>query len=282
MAALERSILHELAAFNAFQPATLLWRAHELAAILRHGSVRGRVIDVGCGDGTVAGVLFGRMDPVPDVTGVEPDRTDAALASKSGSYRRVHHAPGDRIPEPDGSFDVAFSNSTLEHIDELGPVVAEMARLVRRSGSLLITVPSEEFHACLAGSAIVGWLAERRGRSYAEVIDQRLAHRRYPAPAEWHALLAEHGFEEVRYIRYLPKRAVRAWERISNATGGLAYELFAGRRSTREVQRRLGLVRRVPLLERGAVALLERCPLEPEIAPNEPSGGLLITARRAV
>lgn len=219
---------------------------------------------------------------VPRAVGIEPDAADAELARASGAYERVHRASGDAVPEPDGAFDVAFSNSTLEHIPDLDAVVREMSRLVRSGGRVVITVPSEQFHDCLRGSAVLGSLARRRGLTYRSAVDDRLAHRHYLDPAGWRALLARHGFTDARHERYLPRAAVRTWESLSNATAGILYELFGGRRSTRRLQRGLGLVRRASAVERIVVGALERSrALDAEVEPGVPSGGLLVMARRA-
>src|SRR3546814_7320114 len=67
-----------------------------------------------CGDGTLSTILLSRT---PDIrwTGLDVDREDAGLAGVGGLYERVHIASAAAIPEPDGAFDVVFSNSALEH-----------------------------------------------------------------------------------------------------------------------------------------------------------------------
>jgi SAM-dependent methyltransferase len=191
---------------------------------------------------------------------------------------------GDAVPIETGTLDFAFSNSTLEHIPDLDPVLADVARVLRRDGEFTFTVPSEQFHECLAGSRVLTTLARRRGKAYRELIDERLAHQRYLSPTEWRTRLIAVGFHESRATRYFPRSAVRAWESLSNATGGLAYELFRGRRATRQIQHGLGLSRRgSPQVARAVAAIAElvgRRAFADEVRPDEPSGGLLIIATR--
>jgi ubiquinone/menaquinone biosynthesis C-methylase UbiE len=48
---------------------------------------------------------------------------------------------GRRLPFPDGSFDTVLSTEVLEHVMSPGAVVAEMARVLKPEGRLLLTVP---------------------------------------------------------------------------------------------------------------------------------------------
>ncbi len=280
-----RELLRRLAPANAFQPATMLWRVFEIEAIQRHATLSGHGVDIGCGDGELARVVFDAYEPRPRVIGVEPDPRDCALARASGAYEAVHCVSGDAIPVAAASMDFVFSNSTLEHIRDLEPVVAEAARVLRTGGEFVFTVPSEQFHACLRGGGFVAMLARRRGQKYPALIDERLAHHRYLSPDEWTRLLRAHGFADVRSDRYFPRAAVRGWESLSNLTGGLAYELFGARRATRQIQHRLGLSRRSPPQVATAIArtteLVARRALAADVRPGEPSGGLLIIAARA-
>ncbi len=281
----ERSdILRRIAPGNLFQPATVLWRIFEIEAVLRHVDFDGRVLDLGCGDGTLSAVIFGGRRRCT-LLGLEPDPIDAEAARGSGIYASVHCAPGDSIPEPDQSVDLVFSNSVLEHIPDLEPVLAEVARVTRPGGRFVFTVPSEQFHACLSGKGLLPLLWKMRGRSIEQSIDQRLQHHRYWSPDEWIRALRPLGFSSFAIHRYLPAAAVEAWERLSNLTGGLAFELFGGKTQTRRLQRRLGL----GLLDSGTPAGLTRAILgallskhlaESQGAPGQGSGGLLVIAAR--
>ncbi len=277
------ALVRDLAPGNLFQPATALWRVYEIEALRQHVRFAGRVLDVGCGDGSLGRVVLGN-GPC-EVVGVEPDPGDAADARSSGFYRRVYTATGDRIPEPDRAFDLSFSNSVLEHIPEVEPVLAEVARVLRAGGRFVFTVPSEQFHACLAGAGWLERMLARRDESLADRIDRRLRHYRYWSPEQWRAALASAGLRLVETHRYFPAAAVRAWERISSWTGGIAFELAGRRSETRPLQRGLGLHRLDSLFPAAArTAVLERVLHTHLHAPAEvkegASGGLLVVAER--
>jgi len=279
-------ILFQLAPRNLMQPATALWRVYEIEAIQRHVHFRGRVLDLGCGDGSLARVVFGKEAECCTLVGIEPDAGDAEDARRSGFYQTVHHASGASIPEADGSFDVVFSNSVLEHIREIEPVLSEVARVLKPGGKFVLTVPSDRFRDCLVGGRLMRALARRRGETTTHAVDRRLQHHRYWSAEEWHQALDPVGLRVEAAHRYFPRQAVQAWERLSNWTGGLAFELFQRSTETRALQRKMRLDVINALLPtqirwRALMWILRRSLGAPaEISTDEPSGGLLVVAEK--
>jgi SAM-dependent methyltransferase len=235
---LRRRLLRHLLAENPFQPATSWWRSIELAMVIEHGLPRGSGLDLGCGDGKLMRILLDAADAAPTLVGVDPDPLETRDAAGSGVYQRVHTVPGDRVPEPSASFDFVFSNSVLEHIDDLEPVMAETARLLRPGGTFLFTVPSPGLHECLAGPL---W-GERQ--AYLSMIDRRCYHRRYWSEAQWRDCLGRHGIDVVLAKPYLTLPEVRRWETLSRFTAGVLYALVGGRLQPIEIQRGLRLRKR--------------------------------------
>lgn len=236
---IRRALLRNLLRENPFQPATSWWRALELAIVIEHGLPRGVGLDLGCGDGKLMRILLDAAGGTRALVGVDIDPLETRDALSAGVYQRVHTVPGDRLPEPDASFDFAFSNSVLEHIDELDPVIAEVARVLRPGGTFLFTVPADGFHGCLAGP-----LLSRDRERYLEIIDRRCAHRRYWSEAQWRACLGRHGMEVAHAVPYLTASEVRRWETLSRFTAGVLYGLVGGRMQPIEIQRALRLRRR--------------------------------------
>lgn len=217
------TLLADLVRENPFQPATSWWRAIELAMVIDHGLPGGTGLDLGCGDGKLMRILLDAAGRRASLVGVDIDplETRDALAA-------------------DGSFDFVFSNSVLEHIEELEPVIAEMARMLRPGGAFVFTVPSDGFHDCLAGP-LLPWIAHGR---YLETVDRRCWHRRYWGEAQWRACLARHGLEVTYAVRYLTAPQTQRWETLSRFTGGLLYTLAGGRVQPIEIQRVMRLRRR--------------------------------------
>ena len=112
-----------------------------------------RVLDVGSGETGLAG-----LEPELDVTGT--DRVDRP--TYPGPFVR---ADGRGLPFADGEFDVAYSNSVIEHVVEPADRRALAAELARVGGRYFVQTPNRWFpvepHALLP---LVHWLPRSIGR----------------------------------------------------------------------------------------------------------------------
>jgi SAM-dependent methyltransferase len=122
-------------------PPVSLWRAWEYAAY-QHYSLNGRVLDLGCGDGRFFRLVWPKAT---EVVGVDMDPSIAEIGLKGGAYRKVHAVHARQVPEPDSSFDHVFANCSLEHMDHLDAVLAEIHRCLRPGGTLLCSVVTDRF-----------------------------------------------------------------------------------------------------------------------------------------
>lgn len=99
------------------------------------------VLDIGCGEGLFGHVLFAeKID-----TGIDLNERELSRARELGGYAELIPCNGANIPKPDGTYRTIFSNSVLEHIPDLTPVIKEAHRLLAPGGRLYVTVPSEKF-----------------------------------------------------------------------------------------------------------------------------------------
>jgi ubiquinone/menaquinone biosynthesis C-methylase UbiE len=240
---ISREILEEMAGVNWHQPATGVWRAVELTALVGSAVLpaSGRVLDLGCGDGLLTGVIRSSIGATWELVGVDRDPAEVAQAETTGIYERIHVASADRIPEPDASFDLVFSNSVLEHVDDLPGVLAESARLLKPGGRFVATVPSERFRSMLGGPGVLGRFATGAAdrRTYELAIDRRLAQLTYWSPAEWREALERVRMRIDGASYYMTVAELRRWELLSNLTAGIATKLLGAARPI-EAQRRLG------------------------------------------
>lgn len=128
----------------------------------------GDALDVGCGEGRfcrmmrAAGVRPVGVDPIPLML-------EMARARDPGGDYRVGRA--EKLDWPDASFDLVVSYLTLIDIDDMEQAVAEMARVLRPGGALLIANLN-------SFSTAGGWEGEGAAQRYA--IDGYLDSR-----AEW-------------------------------------------------------------------------------------------------
>ncbi len=118
-----------------------VWRAGQerrFQMVCRWAPLAGQaVLDVGCGVGMYTAAF---LRQTPHVFGVEIERERALEARERATG--VVEAPGERLPFPDAAFDVVFSHEVLEHVTDDRACVAEMVRVTRPGGRLVVFVPN--------------------------------------------------------------------------------------------------------------------------------------------
>jgi 2-polyprenyl-3-methyl-5-hydroxy-6-metoxy-1,4-benzoquinol methylase len=97
----------------------------------------GRMLDVGCGNGRY---LTTMRTLGWDVQGVEFSASGVEACLMSGL--RVHHGDLASAGFADGSFDLVTARHVIEHIPDPHTFMAELARILRPGGRLVIETPS--------------------------------------------------------------------------------------------------------------------------------------------
>lgn len=99
-----------------------------------------RILDIGCGTGTMLGELrrFG------DVYGVDTEAAAVEFCHDQGESQ-VELAAGDTVPHPDASFDLVSLLDVIEHVEDDQTLLGEARRVLRPGGHLLVTVPAFEW-----------------------------------------------------------------------------------------------------------------------------------------
>lgn len=101
--------------------------------VIKHkGYVVGRLLDLGCGWKPYAPLFTSH---VTMHVGVD------LPTSRSGSTVVDVYASGRALPFRAGAFDAVLCTEVLEHVPEPNQVLAEVARVLRPGGSLVLTVP---------------------------------------------------------------------------------------------------------------------------------------------
>lgn len=218
MPSLQRDYLKLLLARYWFAPPVALWRAVELRVLAAEEFPR-PILDLGCGDGLIADVLFAGEEPLE--VGFDPWWEQLRQGAQSDMYRHVQQALGDAMPYPSDTFATVFSNSVLEHIPDLPPVLREAARVLRPGGRFITTVPSDAFRRLLAGYRERMSVGDLPGaEAYATRVDRRLEHYRYLTPRQWAEMLAQAGMRLVTTRYYIPATVAALWDE-GNATYGI-------------------------------------------------------------
>jgi SAM-dependent methyltransferase len=189
------------------------------------GDVRGRILNVGCGTGgfnLVAGEAGLRA------VGVDADAEAIAICAlkrekAGGAFVR---AAAERLPFPDGVFDVVYCFSAIEHVESVEDSVREMVRVTRPGGRIYVHTPSAwswyEGHYKLLW---VPFLPAALGRLYLRLRGRPtayLASLRRLTPAALRRAFARAGVEELRFHDDEPPRESRGPLRVPL---GLYYRL---------------------------------------------------------
>ena len=95
------------------------------------------ILDNGCGLGTYL-EAFGRFENLRFGLEIEHERGINALQAANG----IVSAQGENLPFADNVFDFVFSNEVIEHVDDDALTVAEMVRVTKRNGRILIFCPN--------------------------------------------------------------------------------------------------------------------------------------------
>lgn len=104
-----------------------------------------RLLDVGCGDGSFTIALSDRFDEVHGIDVQEPGLERFRERVRTNSKFSVHSMSAETLSFPANHFDTVVSIETIEHIPDLVAAVAEISRVVRPGGEVLLTCPNRWF-----------------------------------------------------------------------------------------------------------------------------------------
>ncbi len=107
-----------------------------------------RVLDVGCGTGvllealpnTTPGTLLAGVDPSADMLAVARQRLDETVSLKQGY--------AEKLPFPDGVFDVVISTNALHYFRNPPGALQEMYRVLAPDGRIAITDWCDDYLTC--------------------------------------------------------------------------------------------------------------------------------------
>ena len=116
-------------------------------------SCRGRLLDVGCGNG----IFLATMKELGwEVAGVEPDRQAARVAREQFGLN-VHVGTLEEAGFADGTFDAITMSHVVEHLADPISALRECWRVLRKGGRLVVTTPNiESLGHRLYGKAWIG------------------------------------------------------------------------------------------------------------------------------
>ncbi|MCB5910588.1 class I SAM-dependent methyltransferase [Streptomyces pinistramenti] len=178
-----------------------------------------RVLDVGCGPGTVSAAALRRG---AEVTAVDASPEMAALASRTHPGLDVRTALLDELPFPDGQFTALVGNFVINHLGDPAAGLAEIRRVLAPGGRLALTCWEKEAMRALA---LFGESVAESGVPYPDGVPLSgpfLADSTAPdLPTAFYRLLADAGFAsaDVDTLRLLHRvDPDRWWSDVTTGT----------------------------------------------------------------
>ncbi|MGW3734558.1 class I SAM-dependent methyltransferase [Streptomyces sp. NPDC005148] len=169
--------------------------AHPVPALLDAAGVGTgtRMLDVGCGSGSVTVAAVGRGAVVRAVD-AEPGMVEATRRAAPGADVRLGRLP--ELPYQDCEFDAVVANFVLNHVGRPEAAIEELRRITRPGGLVAVTiwqVPNG------AGQALVGRAAQAAGLTRPQWLATVDAEHDFPRTREGlGALMSAAGLGDVR------------------------------------------------------------------------------------
>lgn len=170
------------------------------------------ILDLGCGDGLFASMLF---DEEID-TGIDPNPRELKRARLLCAYSELIECKGDMIPKPNGEYKTIFSNSVLEHIPDLSPVLDEVWRLLDSNGIFYFSAPSDQFDRfSVVYKALTKMRFNRLAEKFRIFYNHFWRHYHFYSLKDWRQLVQDHGFEIIRSFTFDPEETCTLNDLIS-------------------------------------------------------------------
>ena len=159
--------LHRLNAYT-------LGRYEMVLAALAANNLGGdaRILDVGCGDGALSGLVALRIKAQIDGVDVEPLSIELARRefAERGLFGRFSKIDGYEYPFDNGSFTAVICSDAIEHVQKPDAMLAEMWRVLAPGGTLVLTTPVRYTEMPLDRLHVREWFPEELRRFCSEIL----------------------------------------------------------------------------------------------------------------
>lgn len=198
-----RHYLAEVTPFHA------LVRSAEWRLLRQTGLLQEPLLDLGCGDGYFASLLFEQ----PPLAGIDPEFSRCHEAHSRRAYQNVVTADSTAMPFSNQHFRTVVANCVLEHIPDIDGALREIYRVLIPGGNLLFGVPGPHFGEMLLFSSFFKRIGSRRlAHVYGRWFNRHSLHFHTDAPAVWLERLTRHGFCVPGWEYYMDKSGLQVFD----------------------------------------------------------------------
>ena len=166
------------------------WNERDLERILSFcsGTVKGSVLDAGCGDGFFANQLAS-LSEVKNITGVDISEKPLDIARKRFPNNQFLQGSLNEISFEDESFDSIVMTEVIEHLVDIDGTLENLAKFLRPGGSLLITTSDFNWLKCVIISMFY----------FEKYFYPTNPHIRFFTKTTLEKVLATHGLKVIKY-----------------------------------------------------------------------------------
>lgn len=170
-----------------------LWRSVEALSFEKVEFNR-PVLDLGCGFGEFAGVVFNKIE-----TGIDIDESDLRKAIDGKKYKKLQWADARKLPFKNNSYSTVVSVSVMEHISGADKVIKEVARVLKKNGIFAFSVPTPSLKDNLLAIKFLNLIGQKKlSEKYWDLHCKAFKHVNLKPSIWWEKNLKKNGFEIVQ------------------------------------------------------------------------------------
>ncbi len=170
-----------------------LWRTIE-ALSFEKVEMESPVLDLGCGFGEFAGVVFNQIE-----VGIDVNEDDLKKALDGKRYKKLLYADARNLPFKDNSYKTVVSVSVMEHIESCEKVIKEVHRVLKKGGKFVFSVPTPEMKEYLLVYSFLKSIGLKdSAESYWKFHKNIFKHVNLQTHTWWEDKLKKAGFEIVK------------------------------------------------------------------------------------
>lgn len=197
-------------------PSAVLFRSLELRTIYENTkdlNFSQPSLDLGCGDGKIASLLFDEHFTYGVDNG---EANDVQEAIDNKIYGKVFLESAEKMSLPNESVNFVFSNCVIEHIPNNEAVLSEVSRILKPGGAFVFTVPSHNFPSYLyLTNKFASWGFGFLSRFYKYRRNKMLNQFHCYSVLDWKNKLAKHGFKIVKHKYYASEDTLMFWDKMA-------------------------------------------------------------------